>query len=165
MIARVSNGVFSIGLNSKFYLVDDNNEYVIIGAPESPNIEYVRAVLEITHGALPEYLILNSCLKQDSAAAEIFVKILGTKIIAHYPDSVMLRHGECNGEKFSPIPVYLEIRNRIYFIKNFKIINSRDITPGAVIVRWNSILFIGSSKVTRIDKSIKMVCSREGCIR
>ncbi|AWR97209.1 hypothetical protein DFR86_06300 [Acidianus sulfidivorans JP7] len=165
--AYLGQGVYTSDIVPKFYIINTSQDnYIIIDSSNSEYNQIIQDILEITGGTKPKMLILTSCKKDSSGGASLISRFFGIPVVAHYPDSIGIRHGECNSEKYSPATVSIEIRQKIYKIEDsIKIINSRSPTLGSIIIEWKNFLFIGSNQVSKLGNSIKYICNTIDCMK
>ncbi|BDC19242.1 MBL fold metallo-hydrolase [Acidianus sp. HS-5] len=162
--AYLGNGVYT--LNNGIYIINTENDFFIIDTTEDIGNSEIMDILEITKGKRPRYIILTSCCKSVSGGAWYIYQTLGIKIIAHYPDSISIRHGECNNLSYTPVNVSLELKGYVNCIDNIKIINSKVPTNGSIIVKWKNFLFVGNNKtLSPYGNEVKYVCGINGCIK
>lgn len=163
--AYLGNGVYTI--DNEMYIINTyENNFFIIDSKENIGNSELMDILEITKGKKPMYLFLTSCCKSVSGGAWYIYQTLGTRIIAHYPDSVNIRHGECNNLTYTPVNVSVELKGYINYIDNIKVINSKVPTSGSVIIKWKDFLFVGNNKtLSPYGNEVKYVCGVNGCIK
>ncbi len=167
-IARVSKEVYKIGLPSfrdNCYLVKIGTYYVLIDSTSGEYInDVMRSILEIIIDKNKlKYIILTSCLKNSAGGACKIHRALGARIISHYPDSISIRHGNCNKQTIDNCEIFMELRKNIETIEDLHILNTKTPTLGSIIIRLNDIIFVGNSKLSVEDKNIKIVCSNIDC--
>jgi hypothetical protein len=167
-IARVSKDVYKIGIPNfadNCYLVKNGTYYILIDSTSGEYInDVIRGILEIiTDKNKLKYIILTSCLKNSAGGACKIYRALGTKIIIHYPDSISIRHGKCDNQVIDSCEIFMELRENINTMEDLYIINTKTPTLGSIVIRLNDILFLGNSKLSVKDKSIKMVCNNIDC--
>ncbi|AWR94491.1 MBL fold metallo-hydrolase [Acidianus brierleyi] len=167
-IARISKDIYKIGLpnfRDNCYLVNLGTYYILIDSTSGEYInDVIRSILEIIVDKNKlSYIILTSCLKNSAGGACEIHRIFGTKIVSHYPDSISIRHGNCNNQTIDSCEVFMELRKNVETIENLYIFNTKTPTLGSIIIRLNNIMFIGNSKISIEDKNIKIVCDNIDC--
>ncbi|MCH4814423.1 MAG: MBL fold metallo-hydrolase [Saccharolobus sp.] len=173
-IAKIQRNVYAIGgrliddNDANAYLVYDNEKkyYTLIDTTTGANIRYViESLLEILKGKDKlKYVILTSCKFENSGGLYYIYNLFKPITIAHFPDSIMIRKGECGNRTYIPSPISLEIKQKQYILDNFLILLSKNITNGNIIVKYNDILFSGSNtKITQYTKHIKYICDVNKC--
>lgn len=146
------------------YLVKGDRGWVIIdgGDPVSLNI-IVSDILEVTRGVTPKYILVTSCHPAAASAigalSKFFVESL---VVSHYPDSVALRRGECEGSFYEPARVSVELRSDEEVVEGIRIKLTRTPTLGSIIANYNGVIFAGSTLVSPL-KTVSYLCSVSDC--
>jgi hypothetical protein len=170
MIARLED-VFYIeisNLENRVYLIQDQDGLILINSTSGSHPELlINLILELIYKLKNsiKYLILTDCNINNVGGSYLIYEIFKPKVISHYPDSVKIRHGECFNKKFNPVPVSLEIREKIYILNDLIIINSKVPTEGSVIIKYKNILFTPTEKLSALRKKVKYVCNMKDCIK
>ncbi|ARM75849.1 MBL fold metallo-hydrolase [Acidianus manzaensis] len=165
--AYLGQGVYISDITPKFYIINTNeNDYIIIDSSDNGYNQIIQDILEITNGIKPKLLILTSCKKDSVGGASLISKFFNIPVLAHYPDSVEIRHGQCGNEMYSPARVSIEIKQKIYELQDsIKIINTKSPTLGSIIVKWKDFIFVGNNKISSLGNHVKYICDTIDCIK
>lgn len=162
--AYLGQGVYVPSILPKFYVINIKYEdYVIIDSSDGEYNQILQDILEITRGIRPKFLLLTSCRKSSAGGANLISRFFGIPIVAHYPDTIGVRHGKCENEEYSPSSVSIELKERFYEFEGLKIYNTKSPTLGSVIVRWKNFLFTGNTRLTVLGNEIKYICDISEC--
>lgn len=162
--AYLGQGVYLPSVSPKFYVINTkSDEYLIIDSSDSDYNEIITDILEITKGIKPRSLILTSCKKSSAGGASLISNFFNIPIIAHYPDTIEIRHGKCKNEEYSPCKISLELKDKVYNLESVQLINSKSPTLGSIIIKWKDFLFTGSNTLTAFGNDIKYVCNIIEC--
>ncbi|AOL16117.1 hydrolase [Sulfolobus sp. A20] len=173
-IAKVYKNVYLIGgklidkNDTNAYLIYNEKEdyYTLIDTTTGSNIEYIiETLLEIMKGEKKlKFIILTSCKKENAGGLNTLYNLFYPITIAHFPDSLMIRQGECEREKIVSSPISLEIKERYFELNDIRIFLTRTLTKGSIIVLYQNILFTGSNtRLSTYDPNIKYICDINEC--
>ncbi len=173
-IARVYRNVYLIGgklidkNDTNAYLIYNEKEdyYTLIDTTTGSNIEYViETLLEIMKGERKlKYIILTSCKTENIGGLNALYSLFYPITVAHFPDSLMIRQGECESKKVASSPISLEIKEKHFEVNGIRIFLSKTVTKGSIIVLYQNILFTGSNtRLSTYDPNIKYICDINEC--
>ncbi|MEM0373590.1 MAG: MBL fold metallo-hydrolase [Sulfolobaceae archaeon] len=170
MIARVGDNIYSISLpnlNNVYLLLLNNNRLCIVNSTDGSSADLlIQSLLEIKtrFNASIEYLILTDCRVENTGGGWIIYEIFKPKVIAHYPDSISIRHGECKGRKYNPLPISIEIRDKVYILNNeIILINSKTPTAGSMIIKYKDYIISGFVEISPFELNVKYICNPKEC--
>jgi len=168
MIARIGENLYSISIpnSNKIYVILNNKRIYLINSTNgsSPDL-LIHLIFEIKNkiDAEIEYLILTDCTIENAGGGWIIYEVFKPKVVAHYPDSIFLRHGECKA-KYKPLPVTLEIRERMYKLSDdILLINCKTPTLGSIMVKYKEYLISGFVGLSPFALNVKYVCDAKEC--
>ncbi|WP_338599941.1 MBL fold metallo-hydrolase [Sulfolobus tengchongensis] len=173
-LAKVYKNVYIVGgkivdeNDTNAYLIynEINDYYLLIDTTTGINIRYViEGLLEIMRGQNKlKYIILTSCKIENSGGLSYIYNIFKPITVAHFPDSIMIRKGECQNTSYSPSPISLEIKDKKYNLDIFSIFLSKTITNGNILIKYKDIIFSGSNtKISPYYKNAKYICDINNC--
>ncbi|MEM1629729.1 MAG: MBL fold metallo-hydrolase [Saccharolobus sp.] len=172
--AKFKRNVYIIGGNlvdssdTNAYLIYNEayDYYILIDSTTGKNIQYVlESLLEIMKVKNKlKYVILTSCKIENCGGLYAIYNIFKPITIAHFPDSIMIRKGECDKKMYYAVPISLEINDKKYILDNLTIFLSKTVTNGSIIVKFEDILFSGSNtRISPYSKSVKYICNIKEC--
>jgi|ECHhosMinimDraft_1075155.scaffolds.fasta_scaffold00163_11 glyoxylase-like metal-dependent hydrolase (beta-lactamase superfamily II) len=166
---RVSSGIYAVvpPQGPRSYLIRGVDGWIMIDGGPPQSVEAILgAVLELTSGEEPSYLIATSCAPTSAASiGDLSSFLRRSKVVSHYPDSMGLRRGECMGSSYKPSRVSLELEGRETFLDGVSLFLAKTPTLGAMVVRYMDVLIIGSTIASPLGDRISYLCNINNCIK
>lgn len=153
---------------SVYLILLDNYQVLINSGNQYDSQDIIRNLIELVGDKLNlKYIILQTCLNNAAGGtARILQFFSSSYIVIHYPDSIGLRLGKCNNEKFSPSYPSIEIKDKIYRLnEDFVLIRSGVPTAGSINIHFlkYNVLFTSTYKLSLYGSKIKYLCTPIEC--
>ncbi|BCU70548.1 MBL fold metallo-hydrolase [Stygiolobus caldivivus] len=172
MISKLLSNTYVIRGNFLVYLIEIDDGLVVIDASDGSDLSIViDGIYEISEkiSKKPKLLILTSYLREVAGGANFLSRFFSIPVISSKEIAPVLRKGGNPENSYEPINISIEVKNKSKVFLNdildlncsslIEIIKSNTPVIGSIFIKYNSLLFTGSSGVSGLKNKISYICN------